>query len=61
MSATTMLCWDVRMWRPIGDFGAWKRRNHVQPEDDETIKQNLDVLVLMYSYDQNLSYYLWAI
>lgn len=31
------------MWRPTGDLGAWRRRNHVQPEDDETIKQNLNV------------------
>lgn len=43
MSATTMLCWDVRMWRPIGDLGTWGKRNHVQPEDDGAINQNLNV------------------
>lgn len=30
MSATTILSWDVRMWRPIGALGTWRGRNHVQ-------------------------------
>lgn len=58
MSATTILCWDVRMWRDL--LVTWgleaRRRNHVQPEDDETIKQNLneDVLVFMYIWPESL-------